>query len=184
MSTCWMCTVWVVNVNTVNSVNNELITYMKELESTETPPPPGCFQHTGYWQNRIYKFHRFICYILKGWATSSCAIGALAPKGVSKEVIKRSVTFPIMKTPPWASSHSHGECCLRKTRWVVCSWVHALVSLQTSKIYIFLLSVSTGWLKLTERFNLWEPAGVSTEGKVLRPRREEVDTWKEHISDS
>lgn len=38
MSTCWMCTVWVVNVNTINSVNNELMADMKQFESTEYSP--------------------------------------------------------------------------------------------------------------------------------------------------
>lgn len=33
-----MCTVWVVNVNTINSVNNELIAVMKQFESTEYSP--------------------------------------------------------------------------------------------------------------------------------------------------
>lgn len=33
-----MCTVWVVNVNTINSVNNELIADMKQFESTEYSP--------------------------------------------------------------------------------------------------------------------------------------------------
>lgn len=114
-----------------------------------------------------------------------------------KEVIKRSATFPKMKAPP----HHHHPPDLwvsatesvvwgreREWEWVVCHWVRALLSLQTARIYIFLMAaVSTGCCKSRRGFNLQEPAGVNAEGSghcCLALGRSKMDALENNMHQS
>lgn len=177
MSTCWMCTVWVVNVNTINSVNNELIADMKQFESTEYSPRLLIYSSLAKLDIQITD-----CPILPtiGDTEKGCPVVRYERflEWVFKEVIKRSLTLLKWKLlhdlRATAMKHVFEE---REGGWSVAEIMH-LFLYDTAKIYIFLLPVSTACLKLREHVNLEAPAGVSTEGEVFWPWSEKMKILK------